>query len=150
MPEQIEHGYIRGLSRVRFANCVVQSTLRGSRLQAETMAFPIANLVTSSDNICTIRFYDTGASMRCFPTSISGYFATQVDGVLRDKILGHPRYKRAVRRGHETARRFQKLIGSVGKEEQGYRFTQWYCWRSYLGASRMGHKQNRLLRRDQI
>ncbi|KAI4700435.1 hypothetical protein J4E89_010995 [Alternaria sp. Ai002NY15] len=35
----------------------------------------------------------------------------------RDKILEHPRYRRAVRRGHETARRFEQLISSVGNKK---------------------------------
>ena len=81
------------------------------------MAFPIANLGTSSDGICTISFHDTGASMRCFPATIHGYFSTQVDGVRRDEILEHPQYRRAVRRRHETARRFEQLIGSVGNKK---------------------------------
>ncbi|KAI4688949.1 hypothetical protein J4E81_007666 [Alternaria sp. BMP 2799] len=81
------------------------------------MSFPIANLETSSDDVCTIRFYDTGAGMRCFPTKISGYFPTQVDGISGDEILGHPRYRRAVRKGHETARQFEQLIGTVGNKK---------------------------------
>jgi len=81
------------------------------------MTLLIANLETSSDDVCTIRFYDTRASMRCFPTKINGYFATQVDSIRGDGILEHPRYKRAVRRGHETARRFEQLIGSVSNKK---------------------------------
>ena len=77
------------------------------------MTFPIADLKTSSDDICTICFYDTGANVRCFPTKINGYFPTQVEGARRDQILEHPRYGRAVRRGHETAKRFEQLIGSL-------------------------------------
>ncbi|KAI4604897.1 hypothetical protein J4E83_010945 [Alternaria metachromatica] len=80
------------------------------------MTLPIANLETSSDDVCTICFYDAGASMRCLPTKISGYFSTPVEGVRGDAILGHPRYRRAVRRGHETARRFEQLIRSVGNK----------------------------------
>ncbi|KAI4680278.1 uncharacterized protein J4E84_007926 [Alternaria hordeiaustralica] len=55
--------------------------------------------------------------MRCFPTKILGYFPAQVDGVRRDEIPGHPRYKRAVRRGHETARGLGQLIGSAGNKK---------------------------------
>ena len=55
--------------------------------------------------------------MRCFPTKISGYFPTQVDGIRGDKILEHPRYKRAVRRGYETVRKFEQLIGSAGNKK---------------------------------
>ncbi|KAI4923575.1 uncharacterized protein J4E92_007549 [Alternaria infectoria] len=47
--------------------------------------------------------------MRCFPTKICGYFPTQVEGV-----QGHLRYRRAVRRGYETAERFEQLVGSIG------------------------------------
>ncbi|KAI4605132.1 hypothetical protein J4E80_010717 [Alternaria sp. BMP 0032] len=81
------------------------------------MTLLIANLETSSDDVCTIHFYDTRASMRCFPTKINGYFATQVDSIRGDGILEHPRYKRAVRKGHETARRFEQLIGSVSNKK---------------------------------
>ncbi|KAI4921050.1 hypothetical protein J4E85_009165 [Alternaria conjuncta] len=68
------------------------------------MAFPIANLKTSSDDICTICFYDTGARMRCFPAKINGYFPTQVDSVRGNEILGHPR-------------RLEQIIASVGNKK---------------------------------
>jgi len=55
--------------------------------------------------------------MRCFPTKINGYFPTQVEGIRRDQILEHPRYRRAVRRGQETAIRFEQLISSVGNKK---------------------------------
>ena len=75
------------------------------------MTFPLANLETSSDGTCMICFYDAGPNMRCFPTKILGYFPAHVETVQR-----HPRYKRAVRRGYETARRFEQLIGSVSNK----------------------------------
>jgi len=55
--------------------------------------------------------------MRCFPTRIHGYFPAQVEGDRGDEIQGHVRYRRAVRTGHETARRFEQLIGSAGNKK---------------------------------
>ena len=50
--------------------------------------------------------------MRCFPTKISGYFFTQIEAV-----QGHPRYRRAIRKGYDAARRFEQLIGSGGNKK---------------------------------
>ncbi|KAI4648540.1 uncharacterized protein J4E78_008603 [Alternaria triticimaculans] len=76
------------------------------------MSYPIANLETSSDDVCTICFSDTGARMRCFPTKINGYSSTQIEAV-----QGHPRYRRATRKGYDAARRFEQLIGSGGNKK---------------------------------